>query len=238
MAMVIDGSGATATGHGTSIAATITTPSANDIIIAFIHFDSNGLQTVSAVSGGGLTWTRRKQLTFTAGAPWYNTIEMWWAAAASALTSQTITATFTGTIDDSSLQLIAVNGVPSLAAPFDGNASLPATATNVSGSSGIPIATTISTSATAFVLGFYGTSSSNVGAIGSGFTSLYSTSNTGGALFSLTLSEHQSFATAQSGISVGFLGAGNGSGVIFDAFGTIAGPAGGRRRRVQNINRR
>lgn len=219
MALTIDGSGATAIASGTSsVAATITTPSTNDIIIAFIHCESTSVaRTVSGVSGGGLTWALRKRWTNPSG-PWSN-IESWWAAAASPLTAQTITATFSGAIDDCSLQLAAVHGVLNLVGPWDVNVSLPVAAAGISGN----ISVSISTTATDTILfGFTGDATPNVPATGTGFTQLYLTSNGGGANYSYTKSQYQVFAVAQTGYSATFGLVQSSGAYMFDALAAVA----------------
>lgn len=216
MSLTIDGSGATATSSGavSSLSATISTTNTNDIVLAFVHLEkpSGGAVTVSGVSGGGLTWALRKQFAFGTD----NDIEIWWAAASAALTSQSITATFTGAIDDASLQLIAVSGVASLVTPWDANGSLPATFAEVNVAN--PSVTISTTSAVTMVLGFRGNPTPSGATAWSGFTALYSTTGSAGALWSYTNSEYETFSSAQSGITVGWtVGAGNASGgFVFD----------------------
>jgi hypothetical protein len=230
MALTINGSGATAVASGTtSVAATITTPATNNIILAYTHCENPAAQrTVSGVSGGGLTWARRAQF-LNSSAPW-STNEVWWAAAPAALTSQTITVTFSAAIDDCSLQLIAVNGVLNLVSPWDTNGSLPATGVGP----GTPVSRNISTTAAnTMLLGFTGDATSNVPATGTGFTLLYTTANSGGANFSFTKSQYQVFTSAQTNYAATFGGVVQGSaGYIFDALAAVAAASAAQARAI------
>ncbi len=215
--MAIDGSGATATASSTnSISAAITTSLADDIIIAFFHCELNASSiTVNSVSGGGLTWTRRTQFVWGAN----NTIEIWWAYAHTPLTSQTITVSCTGSFDDASLQLIAFNGAYSFVTPWDTGGAYPYTALVTTSSVSVNIT---SSTPTSFVLGFLGSPNSNNGAAGSGFTSLYTTTNGGAALWSYTRSEYQNFSAAISSYPAGFINTAAGQGVVFDGIALVA----------------
>lgn len=227
MTLAIDGSGATGTSSGTaSVSATITTSLAADIIVAYVFCEKpSGTQvTVSGVSGGGLTWALRKQFTWVPSGQ-SNDIEIWWAAAASALSAQTITASLTGTVDNASLHLIAVSGVPNQSSPWDTNVSLPAAGAPAGSVTNTPSTTISTTSTTTLVLGFWGIASTVQRTAGTGFTALYSTSTSSGTLFTRTFSEYQTFASAQSNTTVNFNGTGGiaGGGYIFDALSGAAG---------------
>jgi chitodextrinase/regulation of enolase protein 1 (concanavalin A-like superfamily) len=75
-------------------ASTIASPSfstaqTNELVVAFIISDGpTSGQSISAVNGGGLTWTLRKRVNTQAG-----TAEIWQAVAAAKLTNATVTAT-------------------------------------------------------------------------------------------------------------------------------------------------
>ena len=82
--------------HTTSAATTITSPTfstkqANELLEAFIATDgpaSGSSQTISSVTGGGLTWTLRSRANSRPG-----TAEIWQAVAPAALSNTTVTAT-------------------------------------------------------------------------------------------------------------------------------------------------
>jgi chitodextrinase len=81
--------------HTTSAATTITSPTfstkqANEILEAFVATDGPGsgsAQTISSVTGGGLTWTLRSRANSRPG-----TAEIWQAVAPAALSNITVTA--------------------------------------------------------------------------------------------------------------------------------------------------
>ncbi len=65
-----------------------------ELLVAFIATDgatTAGSATISAVTGGGLTWTLRKRTNAQ-----YGTAEIWQAVAPTALANATVTATYTG----------------------------------------------------------------------------------------------------------------------------------------------
>jgi hypothetical protein len=75
---------------GTLTSPSLTTSTANDLIVAFVSSDGpagSGQQTFT-VTGAGLTWTLAKRSNGQSGDS-----EIWWARASGTLTSQTITAT-------------------------------------------------------------------------------------------------------------------------------------------------
>lgn len=158
MTLALDGHAAASgsvSGTGT-ISATLTTTSTDDVIIACIYNEAQGHTAgphdVSGVTGGGLTWTQRSKETSTA----FNgsSMEVWWAHAPSALSSTSITATFSGTTDDASIIVFGVSGA-NTSAPFDTDVSLPAktqaTASSIPSISGVSV-----TSAASLVFGAAG----------------------------------------------------------------------------------
>jgi hypothetical protein len=114
-------------GSCTGGSATVTTTHANDVI--FVMTESDGGITVSSVSGAGLTWTKLKTNNTTV----LNTdYELWYAVAASTLSSQTITITLSGSAPDFSSGIYAYSGATA-AAPFDYAGSATNDATNNQG---------------------------------------------------------------------------------------------------------
>ncbi len=184
-AFAIDGWQTAQVTGGSSPSVTLTTTLTNDIIVLCI-FNENGttvpanIRTVSSVSGGGLTWASRAGYSRTnnnTGRP-----EIWWAFAASALSAVTITATLSGTTDDSSLVAFGVNGCYT-ATPWDGNGAVPAYASPTLANSVSPANTISTTNATDLLLAFFGTYAGTSGdgtAIPSGYSLLASQQGTGG----------------------------------------------------------
>ena len=158
MAWSLDGSNSAVFGgsRGADGVVTLTTSLADDIIILQISTETDTLpaQTVASVSGGGLTWALRKRLAWTNSSDSTpNNHEIWWAHAPAPLAGVTITATMTGTIDDGTVTAFGVNGSSHFTNPWDGNASLPGTATNLTGTDpGTQTVTGISTNAASGIM--------------------------------------------------------------------------------------
>ena len=93
---------------GTTIASPpLSTTKSGDLLLAFVSSDgpSGGGQTISGVTGGGLTWTLRSRAN---GQP--GTAEIWQAVAPVPLTNATITATRSKTSYQGSLTVAAFTG--------------------------------------------------------------------------------------------------------------------------------
>jgi hypothetical protein len=83
--------------------------------------------TVSSITGGGLTWNKRKAFTLVEASD-SDALEVWWAFAASQITAQQFTVNFTGTPRTQSMQVFSVSGAFDPTNPWDPDASLPSTA--------------------------------------------------------------------------------------------------------------
>lgn len=172
----------------TSGTCSLTTTGAAIIVVA-VCLERTSAQgsnaTVSSVSGGSLTWTRRAQTQqhFSTTTNQYLTVETWWAYAASALSAATITVTASATVDDASILAFGVTGAASTTAPWDANASLPAAASSATAPTpGVAISTT---SGNALVLEFIGTGTATAPSKGSaGSFFLANVHNSGGTNFS------------------------------------------------------
>ena len=214
----IDGPGGSfARKNASTIAANITTSRTNTIVLAFVHAEAGGggQSVVSTMTGGGLTWTRRKQLFFV---DTYNSVmELWWAAAAPVLNNQTVTATITGgqaQYDAASIQLVAVTGVASLATPWDVNVSLPATQTRPYPSTyNVPVSTTAPHT---MLFGFHGANTPYAASPGAGFIGLAQVQASGTDLSTYNYSMYQIFNSPQTNFAA-TLTANVFGGVIFDA---------------------
>ncbi len=128
---------------GTTISTpAFTTRSGNELLLAFIATDANGSTpniTVTAVAGGGLTWTlvRRANTQF-------GTSEIWRAFATKALTNATVAASLSQSVA-ASITVVSFAGV---------NASAPVGATGGgSGASGAPTASLTTQGANSWVFG-------------------------------------------------------------------------------------
>lgn len=141
--------------------------------------DSNAggvAQTVSGVTDTtGLTWTKRSSKSWSyanGGFTIYADLELWWAHAPSAVTLDTATATFTGTVQQNAIRVVVVDGVNTPSSPFDSNGSLPAVADDVTGSSTAPEVSASTTQANDFLIEAIFQSDVSANSAGSGYTRL------------------------------------------------------------------
>ncbi|WP_270888966.1 galactose oxidase-like domain-containing protein [Pedococcus sp. 5OH_020] len=119
----------------------VTTTGTNELILAFVSSDGpsgSGTESISGVSGGGLTWTLRQRANAQPG-----TAEIWRAVAATPLSNATITATQASGSFQSSLTVVALLGAD----------TAPGAVTATSASSGAPAATLTTTRAGSWVWG-------------------------------------------------------------------------------------
>lgn len=202
-ALAIDGNatGSNSTGTATSVVSgTLTTVNTNDIIVA-LAFNSNApnaiLRTVSSVTATGLSFTKRSAIANSTG---FFDLEVWWAPATSTF-SGTITANWSGVVDDTTINVFGVSGA-NTSTPWDANASLPKTLSSPTGSAAAPSVTGVSTSnANDMLLGFVGGGGAVVETAGAGFTLINTVSSAAGIT---SASERNVVAATQSSITVAF----------------------------------
>ena len=200
MALALDGSvhGSTT---ATSLGVTLTTSNTDDVIIVIATVNQG---PITSISGAGLTWN-----FIASGGTGIAAIEIWYAIASSALSSQTITVTQTAsgfiTVD-----AFGISGA-NTSSPFDANASTPATGTTAT--------LTVSTdTADTFIIGGYRFGSTASPTEGTGWTKIF------GANFQL--SEFKIVSSTQSSLSVAIgTGAGDQNGGVADA--VVIAAAGG-----------
>ncbi len=118
---------------GSAASGSLTTALTDDTIVVAVvssNFGGSGssaIETVSAVTGGTLTFVRVGGISGTVASSGFDdgfNIEFWSAPSALALTSEAITVTLTGTVTNGCAVAFGVNGAT---LPFDPNGSLPAT---------------------------------------------------------------------------------------------------------------
>jgi len=115
------------TSHGKTITSpAFTTKTTNELVLAFISAagPSTGAQKITAVSGGGLAWTRATRADSKPG-----TGEVWQAHATSPLTNVKITATLGSTGYDGAITVAAFTGarpITGARAAASGNSTIPA----------------------------------------------------------------------------------------------------------------
>lgn len=114
-APALDGSAQGSACSATNPTATLTTAQTNDVIIAIAGDENNDMSSPAptmTISGGGLTWHKEWDINDTGSGNLsvYVDRTLWYAVAASTLTSQTITATLSGSTDASGLVVFGVSG--------------------------------------------------------------------------------------------------------------------------------
>ena len=193
---------------------TISTTGADRILLAFIHNEhATNLETVASVTDTeGLTWFRRKKLSWTniADAGQENNMEIWWAHAPLQITGNIVTFTLTGTIDDATVALVAVSGAD-VTFPWDAHDSTPKTELQVNAGPSLPDVEISTTATNTMLLGFWGSSDNINMQQGAGFTELAWITNNGGVYFSFNHTEYKIVSAVQTNAEVS-AGAGAGSG--------------------------
>lgn len=212
--------------------ATLTTSNTNDIICVIAYCEKSPTPpSVTSVTGGGLTFQKRKALLYAV-----SDLEIWWALAPSALSATVITANYSASFDDASMIVFGVSGC-NTSSPWDGNASVPATYT--AGANGTPSFTGTSTSsADDFLIFSWGAEWSGTStAVATGFTNIATSQNSGGGLFSSAGVAYERVSAKQSSATFTWGGSINGTDVvsIFDALTADASVAGGPARPRQMI---
>src|SRR5215471_2398125 len=108
---------------GPVVTSGLTTTNPNDIIIVFSSLEGPGatlVPSVTSVTGGGLTFTRRYRNAMVQGPAQ----EFWWALSPSPLSNVPFTITYAGSYDDAACLAFGVSGC-NVTTPFDPNSSLP-----------------------------------------------------------------------------------------------------------------
>lgn len=159
MTLAIDGTPVTGLISGAAassvVSGALTTTNPNDVIFAFIGTSDSaggtGPFTVSSVSGGGLTWTRRGG-TNVLGADFVRAdYELWWAPSPGTF-SGTITANLSGAAPAAIIIAFALSGA-NIAAPFDTNNTSPIITSNLTGTSLAPTASISTANANTVLFG-------------------------------------------------------------------------------------
>lgn len=211
------------------ISATLTTTKPNDIVcvLAFAEGYSALAPTVTTVTGGSLTWNKRRAITTSQG---YSQYELWWAVAPSALTAQAITVNWSANFDNAALVVFGVNGC-STTAPWDVSSSLPAQWISASNTTDTPAVSGINTiNPHNFLIFGFGTSGNQatIGTIPAGFTQVDFGHNNGGTLFAANGVAYQAVSATLTNQSYSWgstIAATKGALGFFDALTADAPPA-------------
>lgn len=190
---------------------TLSTTNANDIIIVAVMSDTQGHaggSVVTGVSSSNTTgWTKRASIP---NATELTNLDIWYGKAASPLSSEVITFTFTAALDAWSVIGTGFSGVDQTTI-WDTNGSLPASNTDTSSSLN-PSVSGVSTSAVntlllTFAGGINFNSFSNPGSAPSGFTGMGTPAqSTAGNSFTELYGAFQTETAPQSGLTITYGG--------------------------------
>ena len=185
----------TATGQWSGAASgtvTISTTQVNDVVVLLIGCEQNAaLQTVASVASSHLTWARRGGFNGQPGSGNYQSFEIWWAPAASILTSEVVTITLSAATDDAAVVAFAVHGAANIASPWD-TGSLPVITTG--NPAAAPVFTTVQAHDFVFAASF---SSSNTNDT-SAWTSIANANNGGGTNYAYVTSFYEVVSSPQA----------------------------------------
>jgi hypothetical protein len=207
----------------------IETGGADRVLVAIIFCvnDNNAGGTAQTVSGvadtAGLTWAKRgsKAWSYTNGGfTIFADIEEWWAHAPSTISSpDTVTATFTASVQQSAIRVVAVQGTNTPSAPFDSHSGLPATADDVTGSSTTPQVAASTSQASDFIIEGIFQSVTSANSAGSGYTRISNlTMGSGDGVTAGWFGvQYQIVSSTISAANQGFAATTTNWGVIFDA---------------------
>lgn len=203
--LTLDGSATAIMSGNNSGTITLSTNLSNDIIVLAVISENNGGagKHVTGVSdGSGLTWASRASID---AAETGLSLDTWWAYAPSALSSDVITYTLSGSIDDAALVAFGVNGASNTTAPWDTNVSLPASASTSVPSTPASVSGVSTSAATTMLIGVAGDGTS----MGShsyspdtGFSNIDGIYNGGGSRAAAIGSQYKVVSSAQSGITL------------------------------------
>ncbi len=125
-----DGSGSDHTfTFDSQIIVALTTTQSNDVIALCVSYDdaAAGVHPTGIASANTTSWTKR--VTADSGAHPANHTDLWYGKAASALSTEAITVTFSGTYNFSSVGVIGISGANFSGTFTDANVALPSTGT-------------------------------------------------------------------------------------------------------------
>lgn len=208
MALALDASVSGNSGSSGSFQVTITTTVAACVLLAFIT--TNGGPVTGITDSAGLTWTHRATGRSVGG----ETNELWYAIAASQVTSDIITVATTSA-NFITVHAFAVSGADT-ASPFDGTAVTDGTAP----ADPLSISTT---NADTMIIGGFRFSGTGSPTAGTGFTSIAALAA------GFQLAEYQIVAATQTNLDVTVgTGVGDSGGGIADAIKAAAAGGGAR----------
>jgi flagellin-like protein len=204
--MGLDGS----TGAGTqsnSASASLTTLSANDVIIVTTGTSSSSTTVTSVRDSAGHTWTHRQTET---GSPSVAE-EEWYTIASTKLSSDSITVTWSAS-GDNVFSAFGISGA-NTASPFDTHSGLPAVATGTSTSPSVSVSTS---HANDFIFGMLANEHTSFAAchtetLANGFSDIQPESSLGSNTCMNSDQEYQVVTSTQSNLAISFTTSSGGS---------------------------
>ena len=193
----------------------LTTTAAAGLVVVVLGFnaDTGSQQTVSGITGGGLTFSLRKG-AHGASSPW-SSEEVWTAPwAGGALSAQAFAVTFSGTVDGCAYCVFALTGLHSTAAPFDSNGACP----QGTPTTGTQTATISTSQANDFILWMAYTAASQAPGTPTSFTQIAAVGGYGLNLYNRLQVAYLSVSSTQSGLVVTSLQSAGSAAVYLDAF--------------------
>ena len=195
----IDGSSYNGCTHAQTCQVTLTTANPNDVIILTGYETSSSIHISSISDGDGLTWHTRKQLSNSGQG---GETEEWYAIASTALSSDTITVTYSSSSTTGGITAFGISGA-NTNSPFDPNLASPVTNT---GSSSTPSVSLTTTNANDLIIGIvscYKSSGFSTITVGSAFTQAAGPANPQ-CSSEYGVPEYETVSSTQSGLAVGF----------------------------------
>jgi len=197
--LALDGS----TGAGTeskSVSASLTTTSSNDVIIVTAGTSSSSTTVKSVTDTGGHTWTHRQTKT---GSPSVSE-EEWYTIAATSLTADSITVTWSAS-GDNVFSAFGVSGA-NTASPFDPHSGLPATATGSGTSPTVSVSTSHSND---FIFGLLANEHTSAAichteTLGGGFSQIDAENSLGSNTCMNSDQEYQVVSSTQNNLGIPF----------------------------------
>lgn len=194
---------------------TLTTTNSNDVIILILK--SNNTNTVSGIADvAGLSWAKRKQINWSGGA---NDLEEWYAIAASPLSADVITVTWTSTgAVGGRDEAYGISGA-NTSVPFDTDAGQPYSVSTAAASTSTTTITTTTANDMLITTGYI--SGGGLSSRPSGFTQIVSSGSFADVAYKVV-------SATQSGVNVTYTwSAGFNAGMITDAVVQASGGGGG-----------
>ncbi|MDB5612061.1 MAG: hypothetical protein JWP25_8961 [Bradyrhizobium sp.] len=206
---------------GTSSDTVTISVSAGSVVLVCVHQAHPSVtETVASATSAHLTFAQRGAISHINSNVdgHHQEYEYWWAHATSALTSEVITVTSSGTPTAATIEAFECQNVTNPSSPWDGNGSLPVSNANGSVNTAASVSG-VSTNSGAPVIFFLNSATQGLSATFTGFTTIGGSGLANiGSVFSLQRNWFEQFNSTQSGASYSVTGNSADWMVIVDAF--------------------